>query len=467
MDRHEQLRAWIRQNGNVSPRMHANSMACSGYRLLGVIWCIGIGLGVLNLHNLELYGPTSQLGSEAHVVFKKSRQEKSTPSPSEVDIAGLKPGQLVVTSSTIPTYDLTRTGAVDVPPLLQADLLNTSDCKRLSSLPWSESNRQLNVLLIVGTLQAVKQNAEKNGGPMGEVVFFTSVLQALLCSSHRVTVAREPGEIKRADLARFDIFLTERLWIGTAGSLKALGVVDRFPCRVRLLDFFGTSRSQVPFGLASRQILTPYPYASGNEFIGLVVKDHAGGNPIPWDLKDDAGLIWGKEPRYFDAPHVREALSALADLNVTLYVSINPNSLQSSGIKLPSNVVNQGVTTRSKFLQLLRRLKFVLGLGDPILGPTALEAIANGLAFINPLREPFFVGSNTDDLITSQHPYVAQTIGEPYVYTIQLREPAEVRKAVLKALHTSLEPHALPDMTLAAVAERLVRNMRDKSACDF
>lgn len=49
---------------------------------------------------------------------------------------------------------------------------------------------------------------------------------------------------------------------------------------------------------------------------------------------------------------------------------------------------NHGVLSARDFNHLLQRAKVFLGLGFPLEGPAALEAIANGAVFIQPRFDP-------------------------------------------------------------------------------
>ena len=75
-----------------------------------------------------------------------------------------------------------------------------------------------------------------------------------------------------------------------------------------------------------------------------------------------------------------------------------------------------------------------VGLGFPYEGPAPLEAIANGCFFLNPRIEPpinrdnskFLKGKPTLRSLTSQNPYTEMFIGEPYVYTVNIKNNDEL-----------------------------------------
>ena len=46
----------------------------------------------------------------------------------------------------------------------------------------------------------------------------------------------------------------------------------------------------------------------------------------------------------------------------------------------------------------------------------------------------------TRRLVTSQNPYAEQFIGEPYVYTIDIKNVSEVSRAMEKIMKTEVKP---------------------------
>uniref|UniRef100_A0A7S3UVM7 alpha-1,6-mannosyl-glycoprotein 6-beta-N-acetylglucosaminyltransferase n=1 Tax=Heterosigma akashiwo TaxID=2829 RepID=A0A7S3UVM7_HETAK len=105
---------------------------------------------------------------------------------------------------------------------------------------------------------------------------------------------------------------------------------------------------------------------------------------------------------------------------------------------------------------LLAESKFLLGLEDPLLGPSAVDAVSNGCMFINPVYSKPKL-----DFYTSQHPYIADTVGEPYVCNTRLQEISSVEKCVQKALGSSLKPFIPKDLTKEQYLIRL-RNIFGK-----
>ena len=73
------------------------------------------------------------------------------------------------------------------------------------------------------------------------------------------------------------------------------------------------------------------------------------------------GLIWGKEPRYFDSKwDLIQRVAAFIPLILTAK-KLPPEVI-------PENVTNMGIVSSQVRSQLLAESLFIIGLGDPVLG---------------------------------------------------------------------------------------------------
>ena len=90
-----------------------------------------------------------------------------------------------------------------------------------------------------------------------------------------------------------------------------------------------------------------------------------------------------------------------------------------------------------------------MGLGDPVAGPTALEALLEGCAYLDP-RYPSgrAVNGVPELMIQSQHPF-ASAIGEPFVYGIDLRDQGQVLAAVDRSADAGARAAAVPHLVNA------------------
>ncbi|KAG2392031.1 hypothetical protein C9374_013516 [Naegleria lovaniensis] len=130
-------------------------------------------------------------------------------------------------------------------------------------------------------------------------------------------------------------------------------------------------------------------------------------------------LVWGKEPRYFT--------QSVKDLLSRLHATFSPNIVIHTTLKrmeqpiLPF-IVNHGIKGIEEWRSLLRSVHFVIGIGDPVVGPTAMDAISCGAIFLNPVYDQERVLNNLNGWfkLKSQHPYVQQYIGPPYSFQYQI-----------------------------------------------
>lgn len=90
------------------------------------------------------------------------------------------------------------------------------------------------------------------------------------------------------------------------------------------------------------------------------------------------------------------------------------------------------------------------GLGDPLLGPSAIDAISMGCVYINPIY-----AKPMRDHFKSQHDYAMEQIGAPYVCNAHLSDIDSVKKCVTYALQSNLPPFIPPDFEHKAYIGRV------------
>lgn len=86
-------------------------------------------------------------------------------------------------------------------------------------------------------------------------------------------------------------------------------------------------------------------------------------------------------------------------------------------------------------------------MGWPVEGPAALEAIANGVVYLNPRFTPardVHVNKPTSRRLTSQHPYAEKYIGPPHVYNYDMSDLEELEKTLNSILES---PRPKPKVT--------------------
>ena len=213
--------------------------------------------------------------------------------------------------------------------------------------------------------------------------------------------------------------------------------------------------------------LVPYPYPDlRNRFLGFMLPSEEGAYVTDAaelraafarsrQTSRTYGLVWGKDPRYFGATE-RSLIQELA-ARVPMHLTVEwggATPLTGDGI------LNHGHKEPKAWRALLRGARFVLGLGDPILGPTALEALAAGAVLLNPsFTPPRRIDGNPGVHFSSQHTF-AGTIGPPHVLSIDLAQPDRVIRTVDELMAHSPEssapaPGGLDEFTRGAYLSRL------------
>lgn len=90
------------------------------------------------------------------------------------------------------------------------------------------------------------------------------------------------------------------------------------------------------------------------------------------------------------------------------------------------------------------------GLGDPLLGPSAIDAISMGCVYINPVH-----ASPVRGHFKTQHDYAMDKIGAPYVCNARLSDVSSVQTCIDFALQAELPPFIPPDFQHDAYVARV------------
>jgi len=303
------------------------------------------------------------------------------------------------------------------------------------------------------------------GGPMGEVLMVRSLVDGLQTIGAAVTVIgslrgfvrhRARLGFGRLPLTRRPISFLDPPTLDLAQRYRLFA--SRDTARLLVLDWYGTSHERArSTGLDAAQYLLPYPDDFGwNTFLGFMLPEQPGAVA----QKKRQGVVWGKDARYFrgDAAAAVATLASVCELHTTVSDArgFHPGLL-------PPGVINHGAMEPAAWRALLRESSFVLGLGDPVSGPTALEALAEGCVYLNPRYSPPRLVNNVPDLaIDSQHPYAAR-IGPPFVHTIDLSDRDGLTRVVEASFDTAsrLADRAALDAGLAPFTrDRYIERLR-------
>jgi len=92
------------------------------------------------------------------------------------------------------------------------------------------------------------------------------------------------------------------------------------------------------------------------------------------------GIIWGKQEAYLRTPFAKSIITPVAAL-CPLISTLTPRNRH-------DGITYVGHQSPPAFRALLAESKFLLGVGDPLSGPSALEAMLVGTTFLNPSFSP-------------------------------------------------------------------------------
>lgn len=200
--------------------------------------------------------------------------------------------------------------------------------------------------------------------------------------------------------------------------------------KIFVLDFFGSERllnSKSDFIIPPKRLLTAFG-SPWNTFLGFYLNESRLEKFRSKKLPQ--GVIWGKDPKHYT--NREKLLQSLAN-------EVELHSTATRKVILQSKIIWHGHQTVESWMKLLGQSKFLLGLGDPLLGPSAIDAISMGCVYINPVYS-----SPVRQIHMSQHDYAANTLGLPYVCNANLDNYQEVIKCVDYALKNELKPF-IPD----------------------
>ena len=312
---------------------------------------------------------------------------------------------------------------------------------------------------------------KKQFGYSGEVMAFDCLKDALVELGHTLVESTLPAPHKlhtarRRQMAmkaydplcngHWDVLLVEYNRIDEAWQHKCVrssGVV------FAVLDFYGHTDKHTHPMVDVRRYLTMYPEAE-NTYLGFYIKP---GEPDgPQHIRQPAGVIWGKRKEYF-TPTVISVLNKLLETFPNLILHATVANKKGRPITVPglsSKVHYHGVMKHDDFTKMLRNSRFVMGLGHPLYGPTALEALSFGLRYFNFHHEKTFrhpMGSN----FTSQHDYLGRlaTSHPDHVCNFDIyKDPQSLDLCVRKALEaTNFTPFVPPDYQWVNFVPRVER----------
>jgi len=191
-------------------------------------------------------------------------------------------------------------------------------------------------------------------------------------------------------------------------------------------------------------------------------------------------LVWGKEARYFEG--LGPLLRALAEVAPLLTVVMEDGRRHFPAVgDLPPQVDagqsfprirHLGVLDSSTLAGHVRSSALLLGVGDPILSFTPMEALQVGTPWLNPRFQPAKTFWNNGDCrLTSQNQY-AEAQGAPRVWNYPLGDAASAASVARRALQWVAETQGrlggVPPMYPRELHfDRLVARLNDNFRADF
>jgi hypothetical protein len=212
--------------------------------------------------------------------------------------------------------------------------------------------------------------------------------------------------------------------------------------KLYILDFFGSSKLRgKSLHLDPRRILTAFKSPWQNSFLGYYISSKRLDILAKVGDKLKQGIIWGKDPKYYEG---HDALLKRVASKAPLVSTATRTMFEHPNVKWV------GHQSGEQWLELLAKSRFLLGMGHPLLGPSAVDAISLGCMFINPIyKEP-----QLEARYASQHPYIAE-IAPEYVCSYPEDEMEGLLHCVDRALSTTLKPFIPPELTKEGYLRRV------------
>lgn len=317
------------------------------------------------------------------------------------------------------------------------------------------------------------------GAPAGELVVFNTALNALQYLQKTVTNAtliveriQNPNDMISA-LRKYGQRITAIL----------TDFIDRFPptikehfqthkCLYRVMDYWGTPAAQNHPQLHLAQYLTPYAYADGNTYMGLITKEDKiviGYPEIP------RVCIWGKVRHYFNRV-VLDKMKLLLDgspIKFELHGTIAERDEWAERFNsylepIPDYIINHGVQPGNAYSEYLANCSILLAIGEPYIGPTVHDAIAHGATYIDFEYTPVKILAeyNPHLILNSQHEIAYKLFGEPYIYVVNWNDMTKVIETVNNVLKSGRRvPFVHEEHRISQVARRVYGNVIGRNFC--
>jgi len=352
-------------------------------------------------------------------VTVRNERPKNLPPAAPVDFTlSPKPKRAAIfTMDSFPGYeDASKRGGAAGELLIRFSLQHAFD--KLSELSWSLHMDALRSVLII------------------------YVLRLFICVDVKYSVIQSDAQFASLKADEFDfIILDPWTWAGKGWIAKP--TIRGQDAKIFMLDFFGFHKlPNLSLRVPDNRFLTAYGGSASNSFLGYFLPPPLQGQGRP--VRKNQGVIWGKDVKHYEGAQKVRMLRAVAAVAPLVSTAMR-------AVFTEPNIVWAGHQTREQWSKLLSESKFVIGLGDPLLGPSAIDAVSHGCVYINPLYDAPVRGGH----FASQHPYAMEKIGPPRVCSARIADVTGMLRCVEGALAQDLEPVVLEDFTEEAYLQRV------------
>jgi len=223
---------------------------------------------------------------------------------------------------------------------------------------------------------------------MGEIIWYYSLIHSLLklsISKQHIIITND-WTLEDKYVSDNSIYFMDFLTIPSNKKIiREKNIINKVFC----LCFWGrttkTGIEELQIDLPYNQILTPWNYKFSNAFLGFNV-DVLYKNIIINNKYQRFGVLYGKALKYFSI----ELITFLTLKNIKFYC-ISDEPLKINNIH-NNNIYNLGILQPNEWRQLLCQCSFILGFGDPRVGPTILECMYYKVPFVSPLSQVYNSG---------------------------------------------------------------------------
>ena len=351
---------------------------------------------------------------------------------------------------------------------------------------WIKTIKKKNILLLMGLLFIDMGRAALRGGPVGELVQWSTLMVGLNMFGHHIEIAKNGAELeqKLSGGHPYDLIFIDYLGLSSISEERYF----QYRCKFRVLDNFGTDpqfnmRTNEISGIRlydrwnlpdTRQIWTYLPLTQDNSFLGIIIpfrNNQKSTRSKPVDSKKIA-LVYGKSESYLHYdPNNMKVLKVISE-----YMEIHLTMPSSREIKnLPFQTISHGILSQKDLGELLDQTHLFIGLGEPLIGPGPFDALAYGCTFLQPIyakprnrdTDAAFAGKPTIFTHISQHGYLEQ-FGDPeYVYTVDYNDIDLVKETVERiAKREKLSPYIPYEFTGVGYMDRLAILTEKLQTCD-